>query len=589
MKKIILASLLMGLFVANSIAQEQPKHEKKWIVDENGNLYYNKQQPVYFWISTSPTDNSGDVLLKSEETPQYTNPSYLDTDGYNSLRISPAVNNKTKKIDAPRHDMRFEINTDGTPPETKSTFSNADTHHKNNKTFYGKGLEIELFSDDEIAGVEKIYYSTNGENFKEYSGKIEPFDENENFVIKYYAVDKLGNTEKITEKTFGLDLTAPLTVKKINGEVHGNVLSQDATISLETSDNMSGVKATYFSIDNDKAQIYTQPISAYAFLGGEHTLSFYAVDNVGNSSFGDTGDNTNPEFSLNFTVDKSAPTLDFQIIGDEYEGSRTTYISDRSKFKITAKDDISEIDYIKFSYDAKGYEIYDSEKFFTKRDGYQTIKYYATDIIQNSSSVHKATVYMDRTAPISFVEYGEPQFFHRDTLFINKDTEISILANDSESGIKKKEYAIDGQNFSVYNNSFKIEKNGYHSIDFKTTDNVNNVEQTKNSYIVVDNQGPEIYVNFSIQPIRYETKNGKQFPVYPPYSKMYLAATDKNTGEEKIYFSINGGKEMKYSSADNIQRLKLLAKEQFYSIKITATDKLGNKNEKTIGFFIAEK
>ena len=33
-------------------------------------------EPVYFWISTSPTDNSKDVLLKSEKSPQYSNPLY---------------------------------------------------------------------------------------------------------------------------------------------------------------------------------------------------------------------------------------------------------------------------------------------------------------------------------------------------------------------------------------------------------------------------------------------------------------------------------------------------------------------------------
>jgi len=582
----LIFTALLVVFCSNLFSQEQPTHEQKYYTDEDGNFYFNRNQPLYFWISTSPTDAKDDVLLQSETTPQYANPMYLDSDGYNTMRISPAVNNITKKVDYPTHDLRFEIGSDGTAPATKQYFSNSKKYVANGKKYYGKGLEIKLISKDEVSGLDKIYYSLNGEKYQPYTSIIEPDNENENIDLKFYAVDNLGNVEKIRENNFALDMNAPVTIKKINGDTFGNILSQDATILLEAQDNMSGVKAIYYIIDDGKSNLYTKPISAYAFMGGEHRLSFYAIDNVGNSSFGDLGENTNSNFSMNFTVDKTAPTVDFEIIGDQHKGN-SLFVSNRTKFNITSKDNVSDIEFIKFSYNSEGFNIYENESPFLDKSGYQTIKYYSQDVVENTSNISKTTVFLDKTAPDTYIDYGKPQFFHRDTLFINKETQIKLFSNDGESGVQQTDYSINNNGFVAYENSFKIAENGLQIIEFKATDKVNNVEQTKKSIIFVDNEPPEIYVNFSIEPIRQEAKNGINYSVYPPYSKMYLSATDKNTGEEDIYFSINEGKLIKYYSANNIT--KLISKEQFYTVKIVADDKLGNKSEKTINFFIAKK
>ncbi len=579
---------MLLVLTTSLFSQEQPKHEKKTYKDAEGNFYYNRHQPLYLWISTSAIDNSNDILLKSESVPQYTNPMYLDTDGYNSLRISPAVDTVTKKAVYPTHDLRFEIQTDGTAPNTNSYFTGAKKYNSNGKIYYGKGLEIKLEAEDEISGVEKIYYSINGEDYKEYTSSFVFYDQNKNNTFKYYSTDNLGNAEKLHEKNFALDFTAPTTTKTINGETYGIVLAQDATILLKSEDDISGVKATYYIIDEGEPILYTKPIQAYSFMGGDHWLSFYAVDNVGNSSFGDVDETTNTNFSLNFVVDKTPPKLDFEIIGDKYD-SKYTYVSRNSTFKISATDDNSGISFVKYSFNNKGFNIYEDEAKFADLQGYQTLKYFAKDVVGNKTRIYKRGVYLDNTSPTSYIDFEGPQFFHRDTLFLNNKTNVKLFANDNASGVKNLQYSITGTGFVNYENKFKIQNNGYQTIEFKAIDNVNNSEQVKKSVFFVDNEPPEIYVNFSIQPIRTEVKNGENYPVYPPYSKMYLSATDKNTGEEEIFFSINGGKKTKYISADNILKLKLITKEQFYTINVFAKDKLGNQKEKTVSFFISKK
>ena len=186
--------------------------------------------------------------------------------------------------------------------------------------------------------------------------------------------------------------------------------------------------------------------------------------------------------------------------------------------------------------------------------------------------------------PTTGIKYGRPQFFARDTLFINKATAITLFSKDYESGVQKIEYQIDGSGYKSYN-EFAIPNDGYHSINFKTTDNVNNVEQEKTSNCFVDNVAPEIYNNFSIQPIG----NKKELKVYPNYTRIYLGATDDHVGTESIMYSINDAPLALYSSAQTLdisEKNRFIKKKIKYTVKVVAKDKLGNTSEKIIEFYI---
>ena len=153
--------------------------------------------------------------------------------------------------------------------------------------------------------------------------------------------------------------------------------------------------------------------------------------------------------------------------------------------------------------------------------------------------------------------------------------------------MKITEYTTDDGTFSEFQ-TFNIPNEGFHKITFKSTDNVNNQERTKESYVYVDNKPPKIYVNFSIASIGKKQKNGKPYKVYPTYVKLYLAATDSKSGAEKIFYSVNGTALKEYTYNRNFSYAEILTKEQFYSIKVVAEDKLGNQGEETIEFFVED-
>ena len=148
---------------------------------------------------------------------------------------------------------------------------------------------------------------------------------------------------------------------------------------------------------------------------------------------------------------------------------------------------------------------------------------------------------------------------------------------------KKVEYTIDGGGMKPYS-QFTIPGQGYHTVTFKSTDNVNNVEELKTSNVFVDNTAPEIYVNFSIQPIG---KKGN-LNIYPNYVRMYIGATDDHVGTEKLMYSIDGAPLKAYSSAQtlDISELSRFKKKKKYKVRVVSEDKLGNSSEKTFEFYV---
>ncbi len=578
-----------GLF-----AQQLIIPQKGWYVNENGRFFVNKHLGIYLWLSFSPDPNSEKHLLKSE-TCKWTNPMFFDTEGYNSIH-SPWEVDSTGKYVLPQHDVVFEVYADGLPPVVSAKFYNAPKYYFNGKTFYGKGLKVKLtatdaypsqgLSEENVSGVKTIYYSINGANYQEYKGEIS-FDKEGEYTLKYYATDNVGNYSQPVEKKFTVDLTPPAIAQNIEGDKKGTVYSPRAKIVLTSNDNLSGVKHIYYSIDGKAPQIYYKPIPITALATGQHTFEFWSVDNVDNSNRGTGNAGGNGGTKYTFEFDNVAPSVSYEIVGDHYKG-KYDYISSRTKIKLIAEDK-NGVKEIRYGINAKPTELYNEPFTMPAKTGLETFYYYAVDQLNNQSTTKSKVVFMDNTNPTTGINYKYPQFFNRDTLFITSKTKIQLFAHDYQSGVLRIEYAIDNGQFQEYTGEFTIPTEGYHTIKFRAIDRVNNVEKTKESSCLVDNYPPKIYVNFSIEPIDVKDVNGEKLNVYPTYTKMYIGATDKYSGTEAIYLSVNGGPKFRYISAKDIARRGLISKPGTYTVVIEAIDKLGNKSTKTVKFVISNE
>lgn len=567
--------IFSAIFVCNTYSQEPLKHKHKIYRSPEGKLYVNKNLPIYFRIATSDDDNAESYLLDpAKDSKKYANPMYLDTEGYNTFRSPYKVDTVTKKTVYPLEDIIYEMYSDSRAPVTKFSFQNKKYYKSDNIYYFGEVMELKFNSTDAMAGVEQVYYSINGEAFKKLTSTIK-LDQEILYTIKYYAVDNVGNAEEVKEISIKIDLTTPKTKLSIDTDLHNNIISPRSKIVLNASDENSKVHKTVFSINNGTWYNYTKPIVISGLKEGDHKIAYYSTDNAGNKE-------VSKEYA--FYLDKSAPMIVDELIGNTFIANGREYSSGRSKVKLTAMDNKAGVREIRYSINGGEFLEY-TKPFYLNKSGKLKIQTFVTDNVnnQNISTImtNKSNIsYVDLSGPTLGHSFVGANFASKDTVFITKNTKVSLAAKDDASGFKNLEYNIDNGDLVAYEKPFTVGKEGVHTITYTGYDFVDN--SSTNSFILVeDNTGPEIYFRFSILTNKTKQVEGKSYEVFPSHVVLFLSSTDTSVGFEKISYSTNGAPYKPYTSL-----IKGFSKDRAYSIKVKSVDKLGNLSEKTIEFYI---
>ena len=439
LRVLVLFALAISIQI-NISAQEPtvPEHEKKVYIND-GNTYVQKGLPLYFKFSTSPGGEMFD--LNSKATSKYASPMYLDTEGINYIRSRYAVDPETKKTVQPQQEVLYELYADGLAPITRLKYDGAPKY-RSDRTYFGKGLTFSLSAKDGVSGVEKIHYAVNSATWTDYSGTTNMDQEGE-FSLSWYAHDNVGNAEQLKNSKIVVDLSAPSSNHTIVGIVYnGNIIAPSTKFNLSKSDNLSGVNRTKFSFDDRSENSYGGNFGVSYLSDGDHTLYYYSVDNV---------KNTEEKQAFQFYLDKIPPVVTHTINGDQYKGSNgVTYVSNRTTVSLAATDNKAGVNKIYHRTDGKERFDYSSEIKFPDKKGSHSVKYDATDNVQNLSPNKYVNVYMDNVMRMTGIKYGSPQFFAQDTLIINKETAIKLFAKDYESGVQKTEYQVDGSGYQSY-------------------------------------------------------------------------------------------------------------------------------------------
>lgn len=578
--RIIIVVLLIAA-ISSGAAAQQLSHEAKAYTDSLGKVYWNKRTPVYIRVASSP-DDAG-VLLTNEEQSQYTNPIYLDTEGVNYIRTRNAVDNSTMKPASPPQEVTLPIYADGTAPVSKAVYLNTPRFSNAGIEYLGRGLKVDLVGADTQSGVEKIYYSRDREGYREFTSPIDYAEVSGHSMLRFYAVDHVGNVESENEKNLVLDYAPPQTKHYGQGPQIDNSYTFGSTLGLEALDSLSGVDFIYYRLNSGDYLSYNRPIRIDALTDGFHQITYYSVDHV---------ENKEQETTYEFYMDKSAPLISADILGDRFIVEDQIYFSGRTKLKFTAVDNRVGVKEVKYNINESEFVVYDQPFYLPNQTGVHLIKYFAVDNFGNRTNdqqginqfeefEHLATkVYVDLTGPnLSYTFSGEV-LESRDTVFVQSDTKVHLTAHDTESGLQRISYSLEGSPVEYdYEEPLSFEQSGYHAVDFYGYDNVNN-RNVSHMDVFVDNTGPEIYSRFSSEP-----RQGSQGSlVYSPGVRVYLSAQDEHVGVSEVYYSINGEEEKPYNSL-----VRPLRKEGDYEMKIIVYDLLGNRSEKELKFQIGKK
>ncbi len=574
MQRVLLSVFAFLAYSAALWAQEQKVHEKGSHVDSLNRYYQQAELPLYLYVSHKPTQTPTQLSEKDSKTePNPLEPIYLDGHGKHYLRHIDGIHKTAQN---------FAVYADGIAPKSNIKFQGAPHYQgSNGQHYYGKNLEVTLSTQDEMSGIQELYHSVNGEEYKTYSQSDE-FSQEGDFKYKYYAVDNVGNAESPVTNLFTVDLTAPKTYYNVVGVNQEGIISTSTKIYLTSEDNISGVSKTYYRLDDGEFKPY-KPGSNIPFQvleDGDHTLTFYSVDNV---------DNKEEEGKYEFYLDKTAPIMSADVLGDKFVVGDKVYFSGRTKLKLTAVDNKAGIKEVFYAIDGRDFKKYDEPFYLPSIAGEHVVRYYALDNMENQGAGNRdyaydeyrhnvSKVYVDLTGPVLSFEYLGEQFLKGDTIYINGNTKIQLSADDPESGLQYISYQIDDKAGETnYDQPFTLEGSGVHEVEYFGYDNVNNRNVDK-FVMIVDDTPPEIGVQFSVAPDPSQSK-GDGVPVYPSYVNIFLTSTDTQTGAEKITYTLNGGTERNY-----IQVISGLKKGQTFQLTVKSVDKLGNEQVKTVEF-----
>ncbi|MFW5803855.1 MAG: OmpL47-type beta-barrel domain-containing protein, partial [bacterium] len=325
-----------------------------------------------------------------------------------------------------------------------------------------------------------------------------------------------------------------------------------------------------------------EPLYLKYLKEGLHSLNYYSVDNVNNKE---------NVFTWDFVMDYTPPSISMQVLGDYFKKNDIEYISSRSSLAFQVFDEIAGVSNIQYLVKGQDPEFipYRAPFIVNGKNGVYRIQYFAIDNVNNKSELKNRSFFLDNEPPVTGINFGSKSFFSRDTLYISKNTNITLFTRDNYSGIRETFYSLNEKAPELYKGKIEIQEEGFLKIFFKSTDNVDNEEQTKVSEVYVDNSPPEIYTNFSIKAIGSKEMNGKAVDVYPNFTHLYIGANDEHSGVGNIHYSINDGPFVLYMDPYmlDVQGVSESVEENKFKIRIKAEDKLGNSKKRTIEFYVS--
>lgn len=560
--------------VSQSVIPEPPVHKLNvYRNSESQTLFWPKALPVFVWLSSSPDQTSQKHLLNRGQKDSSEGREELET---TQINLELSGNQFVRWVNYQTRDtILLKFQADGMPPNSDILYSGSKEIRLDKQRFFGPKLKVEFKATDVHSGVEDIFISVNGAEFTPYRTSYN-FTQEKEYLIAWYALDRVGNAETVQSQTFTVDLSPPNSRHSLVGIHQGDILSHSATIQLTSEDALSGLNTTHYLFDNAEQETDFKGEIAVSTLGeGVHILKYRSTDKVGNI------ENYN---EYQFYLDKTAPKTLISIEGDHHQ-SEKVFVSPRSLFRISATDNKSGVKTTHYQISGKKTQTYSGGTFSlpSKPDNY-TLSYWSEDNVGNMEFKNSKKLVLDAVPPKASHLFEGTSFSQRGITWIPSATQVLFHATDEASGVQSIMYSIEGDvQQAIYQSPLNFTNEGRYKISYTASDKVNNMGSLEFLLLAVDNTAPEIIINFSNAKIGSTTAvDGSVLDTFPMGTQLYLAATDASSGADGIWITVNEEKEQTYSSA------LTFSDEGEYNVFLRALDRVGNQRLITLSFIISK-
>jgi hypothetical protein len=210
---------------------------------------------------------------------EYTEPLSMSTEGRHII-VYRAVDT-TGNIS---NERVYSVVVDGTPPEGLVS-ADGPVYRREGDFFLTTETAVVIWAEDTLSGVDTIWVGLDDGEYMAYTGPVVIGKEGYH-TARTFAVDNVGNRSKTYKVSGYVDSTPPEVeiVRKVpfvdvNDE---NYTNRSNEYSVIATDEISGVREIWISLDNSKWVRYTGPFTVQ--IPGMHSLRARASDNLGNVS-----------------------------------------------------------------------------------------------------------------------------------------------------------------------------------------------------------------------------------------------------------------------------------------------------------------
>ncbi len=448
--------------------------------------------------------------------------------------------------------------TDGTAPSTEITTVGSAYSAEDGVVFVTGQTGFMLAAADNISGVATTEYRIDDSDWEIYT-QFTVTAEGAH-TVQYRSADKLGNIEAAGKLSIVVDDTAPTTTitasdPKFTADDGSLYVTPSTGFELTYTDNSSGIALSEYRVDSGPWTVYA-PFNVSA--EGEHVIEYRSTDNVGNVEVAGT---------ITATVDDTEPVTDITVGSPRYSSSDDKlYVSGSSVFTLVPADNLSGIASTEYRVDDADWVAY--APFSVKEEGAHKIEYRSSDNLGHTEAAAPLEIIVDNTSPASVLSVGEPEYADAEgTRYVTRKTQFVLSANDGLSGTASLEYRLDDGEWTAYE-PFALDTDGMHAVEYRSSDNVGNVETARTIKFVVDNTGPVTVISAG-EP-RYESGDGDLFVTSD--SLFTLSSSDDLSGPGTMEYRLDGGEWTVYAPFR-------IPGEGEHAIECRGVDNLGNTGE----------
>jgi hypothetical protein len=245
------------------------------------------------------------------------------------------------------------------------------------------------------------------------------------------------------------------------------------------------------------------------------------------------------------------------------------YVSSKTTFELISQDDLSLVDFVEYKVNDTEYVKYTGPVSIGK-EGPATITYRAVDKVGNKENAQVLNIIVDNTPPMTALKPTEPLYLEKANQYASTKNTYSIFADDTSSGVKEIFYTIDNEPKQKFTGQpIKLEKPGFHVINYYAVDNAGNVSPDQNFLVNVDGAKPTVDI---LESIPYVKVGEKTFARKDTTFK--VTAKDGESGIAKILVKVDNAPEF----VPYVEDLSFSTSGE-HSIEAKSIDNVGNESE----------